>query len=196
MQRFYLITSSVDPLVQLVPLGVKLIQLRIKNASETEIRGQITIAKATCEKHAAQLVVNDHWELAIELGCDFVHLGQEDMETADFNALRAAGIQFGLSTHDHAELDRAMSFDPAYIALGPIYETSLKKMKWAPQGLDRVAEWKTKIGRKPLVAIGGLTPERGAKVLQAGADSVAVVTDIQTAQNPVERTREWLKVCR
>ena len=196
MQRFYLITSSVDPLVQLVPLGVKLIQLRIKNTSESEIRRQITLAKATCEKHAAQLVVNDHWELAIELGCDFVHLGQEDMETADFNALRAAGIQFGLSTHDHAELNRAMSFDPAYIALGPIYETSLKKMKWAPQGLDRVAEWKTKIRRKPLVAIGGLTPERGAKVLQAGADSVAVVTDIQTAKNPAERTREWLKVCR
>lgn len=195
MQRFYLITSSVDPLLQLVPLGVKLVQLRIKNASESDIRRQITVAKAICEKHEAQLVVNDHWGLAIELGCDFVHLGQEDMETADFNALRAAGIQFGLSTHDQTELDRAMSLDPAYIALGPIYETSLKKMKWAPQGLNRVAEWKTKIGKKPLVAIGGLTPERGAKVLQAGADSVAVVTDIQTAKNPAERTREWLKVC-
>ncbi|OUD08257.1 thiamine-phosphate diphosphorylase [Marivivens niveibacter] len=195
MQRFYLITSSVEPLVQLVPLGVKLVQLRIKNASESDIRRQITVAKAICEKHTAQLVVNDHWGLAIELGCDFVHLGQEDMETADFNALRAAGIQFGLSTHDQTELDRAMSFDPAYIALGPIYETSLKKMKWAPQGLNRVAEWKTQIGQTPLVAIGGLTPERGAKVLQAGADSVAVVTDIQTAKNPAERTREWLKVC-
>ena len=117
------------------------------------------------------------------------------MDSADFAALRRKGVRFGLSTHDEAELERALSHAPDYVALGPVYETLLKKMKWAPQGVDRVRRWKEMAGRTPLVAIGGLTPERLPGVFAAGADSAAVVTDIQQAPDPEARTREWLKVC-
>lgn len=196
MERFYLITGHVSLLELLVPQGVKLVQLRIKDEREPEIRRQIARARDVCAVHGAQLVVNDYWQAVLDLNCNYVHLGQEDMVSADFAALRRAGVQFGLSTHDEAELDRALSHDPAYVALGPVYETLLKKMKWAPQGLDRVARWKAMAGDTPLVAIGGLTPERAPGVLQAGADSVAVVTDVMQASDPEARVREWLEVCR
>lgn len=195
MQRFYLIVSHVARLELLVPQGVQLVQLRIKDQPEAEVRRQIARARDICAVQGAQLVVNDYWRAALDLNCSFVHLGQEDMETADFAALRRAGVRFGLSTHDDAELERALSLDPAYVALGPVYPTLLKKMKWAPQGLDRVTDWKRRTGRVPLVAIGGLTPERAPGVLAAGADSLAVVTDVQQAEDPEARVRDWLKVC-
>lgn len=195
MERFYLITGHVSRLELLVPLGVKLVQLRIKDTPEPEIHRQVARARDFCAVHRTTLVVNDYWQAALDLRCSFVHLGQEDMDTTDFMALRRAGVRFGLSTHDEAELDRALSFDPAYVALGPVYPTLLKKMKWGPQGLDRVTRWKSMVGDTPLVAIGGLTPERAAGALAAGADSVAVVTDIQMAPDPQARTREWLRVC-
>ena len=195
MERFYLIVGHVGRLELLVPQGVKLVQLRIKDEPVAETRRQIARARDFCAVHGAQLVVNDHWQIALDLKCSFVHLGQEDMESADFDALQRAGIRYGLSTHDKAELDRALSLDPSYVALGPIYETVLKKMKWDPQGLSRVSEWKKRVGQTPLVAIGGLTPDRATGVFDAGADSAAVVTDIQQATDPESRTRQWLKVC-
>ncbi|RPE71519.1 thiamine-phosphate diphosphorylase [Pacificibacter maritimus] len=195
MERFYLIVSHVDRIELLVPHGVKLVQLRLKDLPLAEVKRQIARARDFCAVHGAQLVVNDYWELALDLRCTFVHLGQEDMETADFKALNRAGIRYGLSTHDEAELDRALSHDPAYVALGPVYPTLLKQMKWAPQGLDRLQKWKQIAGQTPLVAIGGLTPERLPDVFAAGADSAAVVTDIQTAPHPEARTAEWLKAC-
>lgn len=195
MERFYLITGHVDRLERLVPLGVKLVQLRIKDTPMREIRRQIVQAQKVCARHGTQLIVNDYWQAALELGCDFVHLGQEDMDTADFAALRRAGLRYGLSTHDEAELERALSFEPAYVALGPVYPTLLKKMKWGPQGLARVTRWKALAGGTPLVAIGGLTPARAPGVFDAGADSLAVVTDVQQAADPEARTREWLHIC-
>lgn len=192
MERFYLITGHVGRLELLVPQGVKLVQLRIKDQPEPEVRRQIARARDFCAVHGAQLVVNDYWQIALELRCSFVHLGQEDMDRADFAALRRSGVRFGLSTHDEAELERALSLDPAYVALGPVYPTLLKQMKWGPQGLERVAAWKARAGRVPLVAIGGLTPERLAGVFAAGADSAAVVTDIQLAPDPEARCRDWL----
>ncbi|KII11972.1 thiamine phosphate synthase [Phaeobacter sp. S60] len=195
MERFYLIVGHVSQLELLVPHGVRLVQLRLKDLPEREIRRQIARARDFCAVHGAQLVVNDHWQAALDLNCGFVHLGQEDMDSADFAALRRKGVQFGLSTHDEAELERALAFEPDYIALGPVYETLLKKMKWAPQGLDRLRRWKEMAGDTPLVAIGGLTPERLPGVFAAGADSAAVVTDIQQAPDPEARTREWIKAC-
>ena len=196
MERFYLIVGHVSRLELLVPHGVKLVQLRLKDAEDAEVRRQIARARDFCAVHGAQLVVNDYWQAALDLNCNFVHLGQEDMDTADFAALRRAGVRFGLSTHDEAELDRALSHGPEYVALGPVYETLLKKMKWAPQGLDCVTRWKSMVGDTPLVAIGGLTPDRLPGVFAAGADSAAVVTDIQQAQDPEARTREWIAACR
>src|SRR5690606_32425548 len=135
-----------------------LVQLRLKDVPKEELRNQAQRAKACCAAHGAQLVLNDYWQLAIDMDIDFVHLGQEDMDLADFAALRRANVRFGLSTHDETELDRALSHDPEYVALGPVYPTLLKKMKWGPQGLERVREWKRFAGKVPLVAIGGLTP--------------------------------------
>lgn len=196
LDRFYLIVSHVAELELLVPQGVKLVQLRLKDQPEAELRRQIARARDLCAVHGTQLVVNDHWQLAMELNCTFVHLGQEDLDTTDIAALRQKGVRFGLSTHDEAELDRALSHDPAYVALGPVYETKLKKMPWAPQGLEKLSRWKARVGDLPLVAIGGLTPERLPGVFEAGADSAAVVTDILLAEDPEARTRKWLEATR
>jgi thiamine-phosphate pyrophosphorylase len=192
LDPFYLIVDQAGWLERLLPLGVKLAQLRIKDRPENEVRSQIRAARKLSAKFGAQLVINDFWRLAIEEGCDFVHLGQGDLAGADIAALRGKGVRLGVSTHDHAELDRALSLSPDYIALGPIYPTLLKKMKFAPQGLERIGDWKRRIGDIPLVAIGGLTPERALLVLGAGADSACVVTDILRNAEPEHRAREWV----
>ncbi|WP_428672012.1 thiamine phosphate synthase [Roseibium sp.] len=189
---FYLIVDSSEWIARLVPLGVKLVQLRIKDMHEDGLRKEIAASKATCAKHHCQLVINDYWKLAIDEGCDFVHLGQEDLAEADVAAIRKAGLRLGVSTHDGAELETALSVDPDYIALGPVYPTILKKMKWAPQGVEKVGRWKRQIGGLPLVAIGGLSPERLPGVFENGADSAAVVTDITLNAAPEARTREWI----
>jgi thiamine-phosphate pyrophosphorylase len=192
LDPFYLIVDSSAWLTHLVPLGVKLVQLRIKDKDEATLRSEIRAGKAICAEHGCQLVVNDYWRLAIEEGCDFVHLGQEDLAAADVAAIRRAGVRLGLSSHDHAELDTALVHRPDYVALGPIFPTLLKKMKWDPQGAERLSEWKARVAPLPLVAIGGLTPERLPDVFAAGADSAAVVTDVLTSSDPQARTREWI----
>ncbi|WP_163264526.1 thiamine phosphate synthase [Chelativorans alearense] len=193
LDAFYLIVDSAAWAERLVPLGVKLLQLRIKDMEERRLREEIRAAKAICAAHGCTLVINDHWRPAIEEGCDWIHLGQEDLATADRAAIRAAGLRLGLSTHDEAELATALAASPDYVALGPIYPTVLKKMKWAPQGLDRITEWKRRIAPLPLVAIGGLTPERLPGVFEKGADTAAVVTDILLHSDPEARTRAWIE---
>ncbi|EEX14985.1 thiamine-phosphate pyrophosphorylase [Citreicella sp. SE45] len=193
LDPFYLIVGHVSELELLVPRGVRLVQLRLKGAEDREIRRQIARARDLCAVHGAQLVVNDHWQAAMDLNCGAVHLGQEDMDEADFAALRRRGVAFGLSTHDEAELDRALALDPAYVALGPVWPTLLKKMKWGPQGLDRVRSWKRRAGSVPLVGIGGVTPERLPELFEAGADSAAVVTDIAQADDREARCDLWIE---
>ncbi|AZG78653.1 thiamine phosphate synthase [Methylocystis rosea] len=192
LDPFYLIVDDADWLSRLLPQGVKLVQLRVKDRAEPDVRSQIATARELCARHGAQLVVNDYWRLALEEGCDFVHLGQGDLDSADIAALRRAGVRIGVSTHDEAELDRALSLEADYVALGPVYPTLLKQMAFAPQGLARLAAWKAQIGETPLVAIGGLTPERAIAALAAGADSACVVTDILRNAEPEARAREWL----
>ncbi len=160
LDPFYLIVDEARWLERLLPLGVKLVQLRIKDRSEGEVRDAIRASLRLCARHGATLVVNDYWRLAIEEGCEFVHLGQGDLDGADLAALKAAGVKLGVSTHDERELERALALSPDYVALGPIYPTLLKPMVFAPQGLARIGEWKGRVGATPLVAIGGLTPER------------------------------------
>lgn len=192
LDPFYLIVDSSEWLTRLLPLGVKLVQLRVKDRPEAEARAEIVRARDLCRAAGAQLVVNDYWRLAIDEGCDFVHLGQEDLAGADVAALRRHGISLGVSTHDDAELDRALAVSPDYVALGPVWPTLLKEMKFGPQGLDRLTIWKKRVGDIPLVAIGGITPGRACLALAAGADSACVVTDILRAQDPASRTVEWI----
>jgi thiamine-phosphate pyrophosphorylase len=193
LPRVYPIVDSAAWIRRLLPAGVRLVQLRIKDRSAGQLRADIRESQARCERAGAQLVVNDHWQLALEEGCDFVHLGQGDLDTADLQALRRAGVRIGISTHDEAELARALKLEPDYIALGPIYPTLLKVMAFAPQGLGRIGEWKRRIGAIPLVAIGGITLERLPGVLAAGADSAAVVTDIVRNPEPEKHMERWVR---
>jgi len=194
LPRVYPIVDSAAWVARLAPQGVRLVQLRIKEQPQDSVRSQIEAAQALCRAAGVQLIVNDYWQLALASGCDFVHLGQDDLDSADVPALRRAGVRVGSSTHDERELERALTLRADYVALGPIYPTLLKAMPWRPQGLARLGEWKRRIGSIPLVAIGGLTLERLAGVFAAGADVAAVVTDIVRASDPEARVRQWVAV--
>ena len=196
LDPFYPIVDSAAWVGRLVGVGARFIQLRIKDATEDHLRSETHHAMTICRRSGAELVVNDHWEIAIDAGADWVHLGQGDLDEADIGAIRANGIRLGISTHDDAELARALTFAPDYVALGPIYFTRLKAMAFAPQGLKRIGEWKRRIGATPLVAIGGLTVERAKLCLAAGADIVSVVTDITLNPDPEQRAREWVAATR
>ena len=154
--------------------------------------GAALMREALAAAGNAKLVVNDYWRAAIEAKAQHLHLGQEDLPEADIPAIRRAGLTLGLSTHDEAELENALRHAPDYIALGPIYPTTLKVMRFGPQGLDRITQWKKRIGTIPLVAIGGITLELSRAVYAAGADSIAVVSDVTQNSNPDARVRAWL----
>jgi thiamine-phosphate pyrophosphorylase len=196
LDRFYPVFDSADWIERLVPLGIKLVQLRVKDTPPDALRDQILRSKAVCDAHGCTLIINDYWKDAIETGCTYIHLGQEDLDTADISAIRKAGLRLGISTHDKTELSRALSLKPDYIALGPIYPTILKKMKWHEQGLDRLTTWRGLIGDLPLIAIGGMSVERAPGAFTAGADVVAAVTDITLNDNPETRVRQWLAATR
>ncbi len=189
---FYPVVDDVRWVRRFLPLGVRMIQLRIKERPTADVRRQIREALAVAADYEdCRLIINDYWQEAITLGATWLHLGQDDLAGADRAAIRAAGIKLGVSTHSFEELATASAAQPDYFALGPIYETTLKKMPWSPQGLDRIRDWKARCNA-PLVAIGGITLERAPAVLAAGADSIAVVSDVLNAPNPDDRVRAWL----
>ncbi|HRD66771.1 MAG TPA: thiamine phosphate synthase [Candidatus Competibacter sp.] len=193
---FYPVVDDVDWVRRFLPLGVRTIQLRIKGQPESAVRRQIREALAVAADYDdCQLIINDYWQESIREGATWLHLGQEDLAGADLAAIRAAGIRLGVSTHSPEELANALDAGPDYVALGPVYETTLKKMPWSPQGLERIGEWKARFAC-PLVAIGGITLERASAVLAAGADSIAVVSDVLRAPDPEDRVRAWLDLFR
>lgn len=192
LDPFYPVLPDAAWVARAVAAGARRVQLRAKDVPAEALRAEVRRAQACCRTAGATLVLNDAWQLGIEEAVEVVHLGQSDCDDADLPALRRAGIQLGVSTHDEAELERALSLSPDYVALGPVYPTALKVMPWAPQGLARVTAWKRAVGAIPLVAIGGLTLARRAAVRAAGADSLAVVTDLITAPDPDRRIAEWV----
>lgn len=196
LDPFYLIVDDSTWLERLLPCGVKLVQLRIKDKVNTELHSEISKSIVICRKYDCQLVVNDYWQIALDLKCNYIHLGQEDIENADLKAISKADIKLGISTHNELELEKALACNPDYIALGPIYPTILKQMPYAPQGVARLKEWRARIGDLPLIGIGGLNIERGVDVLNNGANSAAVVTDVTLNQNPEIRTKEWIRATR
>lgn len=189
---FYPIVPDIEWLKRLVPLGVRTIQLRLKDASADEVDRQVGEGVALCRTYGCQFIVNDYWQAALRHGATDLHLGQEDLVEADLEAIRAAGLRVGISTHTEDELEVALAVSPACVALGPIFETKLKAMRYAPQGLDRISTWRKRIGGMPLVAIGGLTPKSATAALAKGATSVAVITDFFTHPDPESRVAEWL----
>jgi thiamine-phosphate pyrophosphorylase len=196
LDPFYPIVDSAVWVARLTSVGARLIQLRVKDKDEASVARETREALAICGKAGAALVVNDYWRVAIDEGAAWAHLGQSDLDDADVDAIRNAGVKLGVSTHDEAELQRALKLEPDYVALGPIYFTRLKAMAFTPQGVERIGEWKRRIGAIPLVAIGGLTVERAKLCLAAGADIVSVVTDITLHPDPEARAREWVAATR
>ena len=191
--RFYPVVDSVAWVARLALLGVGTIQLRVKNLNETEALQTVRDALDMTRGTDAKLVVNDYWRAAIGAGAKHLHLGQEDLARADLKAIRAAGLTLGISTHDDEELETALRAKPDYIALGPIFPTTLKSMRFAPQGIAKITEWKKRIGDIPLVAIGGIKLEQAPEIFAAGADSIAVVSDVTQNADPDARVRAWLQ---
>jgi thiamine-phosphate pyrophosphorylase len=190
--RFYPVVDSLEWVERLTRLGVGTIQLRAKNLNDAEALQIVTDALAITKGTQAKLVVNDYWRAAIVAGAKYLHLGQEDLAEADLKAIREAGLSLGISTHDDDELATALAAKPDYVALGPIFFTTLKSMRFAPQGIPKITEWKKRIGAIPLVAIGGIKFEHAAEIFAAGADSIAVVSDVTQNPDPDARVRQWL----
>ncbi len=189
---FYPVIDSLAWLKRLTALGVGTVQLRAKNLDGNGARALVREALRLTRGSATKLVVNDYWQAAIDEGAAHVHLGQEDLADADVAAIRKAGLTLGLSTHDDAELDNALRHAPDYVALGPIFFTTLKAMRFAPQGVAKIGEWKKRIGAIPLVAIGGIKLEQADEVFAAGAQSIAVVSDVTQHPDPDTRVKAWL----
>lgn len=189
---FYPVIDSLDWLKRLTRLGVGTVQLRAKDLDHDAAHALVREALAVTRGTATKLVVNDYWQAAIDEGASHLHLGQEDLAGADIAAIRKAGLTLGLSTHDDDELDNALRHKPDYVALGPVFFTTLKAMRFAPQGVPKIGDWKKRIGAIPLVAIGGIKLEHADEVFAAGADSIAVVSDVTQHPDPDARVRAWL----
>jgi thiamine-phosphate pyrophosphorylase len=192
--RFYPVVDSVAWVARLTALGVGTIQLRAKELDDAGSLQLVSDALEVTKNTPTRLVVNDYWRAAIVAGAKHLHLGQEDVAEADLGAIRQAGLTLGLSTHDDEELETALRAEPDYIALGPIFPTTLKSMRFAPQGIAKITEWKKRIGAIPLVAIGGIKFEQAAEIFAAGADSIAVVSDVTQNADPDARVRAWLSL--
>ncbi|UGY04846.1 thiamine phosphate synthase [Bradyrhizobium quebecense] len=189
---FYPVVDSIEWVERLTKLGVGTIQLRAKELDDAEALQIVSDALAVTKGTGTKLVVNDYWRAAIVAGAEHLHLGQEDLAGADLSEIRKAKLTLGVSTHDDAELATALAAKPDYVALGPIFFTTLKSMRFEPQGIPKITEWKKRIGAIPLVAIGGIKFEHAAEIFAAGADSIAVVSDVTQNADPDARVRQWL----
>lgn len=189
----YPVVDSVDWIARLLDWGVSTLQLRIKDPQATDLEQQIQQAIELGRRYQARLFINDYWQLAIKHGAYGVHLGQEDIQTADLDALRQAGLRLGISTHDAAELAEALALKPSYVALGHIFPTQTKEMPSQPQGLINLAAAVKQAGSTPTVAIGGISEDRVADILATGVGSVALVSAITKAADPEQATKRLLQ---
>jgi hydroxymethylpyrimidine kinase/phosphomethylpyrimidine kinase/thiamine-phosphate diphosphorylase len=179
----YVIVDSAAWVERVVAAGVRTVQLRIKDAAAANLREEIRAAIAAADAADAQLFINDHWQLALEEGAYGVHLGQEDLATADLQALARAGVRLGISTHAYWEVCRAKALRPSYIACGPIHATAAKAMPWIPQGNGNLAYWCSVLA-EPVVAIAGMDTVRARQARECGAAGVALISAVTAAADP------------
>ena len=187
----YVIVDTSNWVQKLCEYGVKTVQLRIKDANSPTLEEEIIKSIAIAKKYNIKLFINDYTDLAIKHGAYGVHLGQEDLDMANVDAIKNSGMRLGISSHSHYELCRAIGYKPSYIALGPIYPTTTKIMPWKPQGLKKIQEWQQMI-TCPLVVIGGINLENIDEVIRAGARNIALVSAITKASNPENTTKQLL----
>ncbi|WP_225086528.1 thiamine phosphate synthase [Pectobacterium colocasium] len=191
----YPVVDSVEWIERLLGVGVKTIQLRIKDRSDEQAEADVIQAIALGRRYQAQLFINDYWKLAVKHQAYGVHLGQEDLDTADLAAIKKAGLRLGVSTHDDRELARAVVINPSYIALGHIFPTQTKDMPSAPQGLAELTRHIIDLqGRFPTVAIGGISIDSVPVVLETGVGSIAVVSAITQATDWRQATATLLRM--
>ncbi|MGC1181736.1 thiamine phosphate synthase, partial [Legionella sp.] len=188
----YPIVDSYKWVETLVQLGVKTIQLRIKERTklvEDEIKRSIALTK----KYDVILFINDYWDLALKLGAEAVHLGQSDLDSADLKAIQHKEMLLGVSTYCYYEVARAHAICPSYIAIGPIYPTTSKKMTFEAQGIAMLRRWKRTL-HYPLVAIGGISLERASEVVATGVSGIALISAITQAKDPRLATKQFLSL--
>ncbi|OGB34542.1 MAG: thiamine phosphate synthase [Burkholderiales bacterium RIFCSPLOWO2_12_FULL_61_40] len=164
--------------------GVPTVQLRFKSDDALAVEREVRAAVAAVQGTDSLLFINDHWQAAIDAGAYGVHLGQEDLGTANLQTIRAAGLRLGLSSHGYAEMCRADRLSPSYIAMGAVFATTLKRMVTAPQGTGRLHAYARLMRDYPLVAIGGIDASTMPQVLSSGVGSVAVVRALVAAEQP------------
>jgi hydroxymethylpyrimidine kinase/phosphomethylpyrimidine kinase/thiamine-phosphate diphosphorylase len=189
----YPVVDRAEWLEKLLPQGVSIIQLRVKDLKGEALSQEIQHAVSVAKQHDARLFINDYWELAIEHGAYGVHLGQEDLAQADLAAIHHAGLRLGVSTHCYREVARALALQPSYMAVGPIFHTTTKTMTFEPQGIDALKRWRRSL-TYPLVAIGGIFLTSGQSIREAGADGIAVVRDITQAEDLARQVAQWAQV--
>lgn len=188
----YPVVDTVEWIARLLDAGVRTLQLRIKDCADSEVEQQIVDAIALGKRYQARLFINDYWRLAIKHQAYGVHLGQEDLDVADLDAIHAAGLRLGLSTHDDVELDRALAEQPSYIALGHVFPTQTKVMPSAPQGLEELSRHIGRLKGISTVAIGGISLDRVPQVMATGVGSIAVVSAITQASDWRAATHQLL----
>ncbi len=189
----YPVVDSHEWIARLLPLGVSTIQLRIKDKTGSALESEIKASIALSEQYKARLFINDYWDLAIEHGAYGVHLGQEDLDFANLEKIHGAGLRLGVSTHSFEEIHRALAMQPSYLAFGPIFPTTSKAMRFAPQGIAQLEYWCRKLSY-PVVAIGGIHVERLPAVWASGVSGVALISAITQAEDPMAMTQELLEL--
>lgn len=189
----YPVVNRFEWVKKLIPLGVKTIQLRIKDLSGQELEREIQQSITLANEHQVRLFVNDYWELAIRYGAYGVHVGQASLSKTDFIAINQANLRLGISTHSYFELAKAMTYRPSYVALGAIYPTTSKLISFPPQGLNTLARWRRLVPCQ-LVAIGGISISRLPEVLSTGVDGVAMISAITNADDLKADTQRMLSI--
>lgn len=190
----YPVVDSVLWIERLLSVGVRTIQLRIKDMHDEDVEADVIAAIELGRRYDARLFINDYWQLAIKHSAYGVHLGQEDLETTDLKAIQAAGLRLGVSTHDDMEIDVALTARPSYIALGHVFPTQTKQMPSSPQGLTQLASHIDRLADYPTVAIGGISLARALAVLATGVGSIAVVSAITQAADWRDATSQLLTI--
>jgi len=195
----YPVIDSLYWLKRLLPLGLKIIQLRVKNLAQSDLEQLIIDAVALAKNYDTRLFINDYWQLAIKHGAYGVHIGQEDLTDADLAQIQQAGLRLGISTHGCYEFLLAQQLNPSYLAIGAIFPTNTKDMTGQIQGVDNLKQLlslRKKQDNKhfiPVVAIGGINLKRAPEVLATGVESIAIVTAITEADEPEKAVKQLIE---